>query len=342
MQRVLQDEFSLKSEFIDYRCDFVEQPFKWSWRRGGVVANNYVNARLNPLFAKFRKSHCKTSAKSYQTWEGISKEVSDYNSVIFGSDQIWNPTIFNGEFNPVFFGLGYPASIDKIAYAASFGGSACVDSKSVSAFGELVSDFKAVSVREDAGADLIASVSEAKPATVLDPTLLLDNYDELMAPVSGLSGDYIVLFGIQFGPELKRVCAQISQETGYDVVVPLTTQTGMAFGVEGEKLFASPGQWLWLIKNAKLVVTNSFHTCVFSVLFSTPFLAVALQRNMAPRNERMLALLETLGLSSRFLENNDAEDVRAVSQANINWEEVRSRLLEVRKKSLDFLESALR
>lgn len=341
MQRVLRDQFELDSEFIDYRCAAVEAPFKWSWRRCGVIANNYVNARLNPLFSTFRDKYCETSIESYQASESIAKHASNYGAVVFGSDQIWNPTIFGGHFDSVFFGQGFPESTKKIAYAASFGGNGCVAEDHFSELKSNLNCFSAISVREEDGADLLERIVGDRPRSVLDPTLLVDDYSGLMEPVSGIGEDYILLFGIQFSPELKGVCEQISKATGRQIVVPLTTQTGLAFGVNGKKIIVSPGQWLWLIKNASLVVTNSFHTCVFSVLFETPFIAIALQRKMATRNERMCALLATLGLDSRFISSFEPSIIQSVSNAEINWSVVRSRLSVERAASLDFLSGAL-
>ena len=65
----------------------------------------------------------------------------------------------------------------------------------------------------------------------------------------------------------------------------------------------SVGQWLWSIKNAKFIVTNSFHATVFSIIFNTSFVFVPLEGNGGqanPRNNRILDLLRWTGLESRI------------------------------------------
>ena len=65
----------------------------------------------------------------------------------------------------------------------------------------------------------------------------------------------------------------------------------------------SVGEWLWAIKNARMVVTNSFHATVFSILFNTPFVFVPLEGTAGQpnsRNNRILDLLQWTGLESRI------------------------------------------
>jgi hypothetical protein len=59
----------------------------------------------------------------------------------------------------------------------------------------------------------------------------------------------------------------------------------------------SPEDFLWLIDNAKCVVTNSYHALLFSVNFSSPFYLYL--DNADEENSRLLTLTSLLNLEEQ-------------------------------------------
>jgi len=97
------------------------------------------------------------------------------------------------------------------------------------------------------------------------------------------------------------------------------------------------GDWLRIIKDAKYVISSSFHGCVFSIIFKKQFVAVETE---ARGNERIKTLFELLDLSERFY--RDSSDVSLTSfEEKIDYDLLNVKLNAEKSKSLQFLAEAL-
>ena len=85
-----------------------------------------------------------------------------------------------------------------------------------------------------------------------------------------------------------------------------------------------------------MVVTDSFHGTVFSILFGKDFYSLS---NPHRGNTRIEGLLKQLGLEKRLVSNTEPEEP---DDREINWESAYARLNELRKSSMDFLEDNLK
>ena len=83
-----------------------------------------------------------------------------------------------------------------------------------------------------------------------------------------------------------------------------------------EKIFATIPQWLSLLDGAEYVITNSFHACVFSLIFEKRFAAVPLTGNFATMNTRLDTLFELFGIAPRYLASSS--DFSAM-EVPANW-----------------------
>lgn len=77
------------------------------------------------------------------------------------------------------------------------------------------------------------------------------------------------------------------------------------FAMNTKKTFATIEDWLYLIDNAEYVITNSFHCCVFSLLFNKKFGVVPLAGTWSEMNSRLETLFKIFNISSRWLKNAD-------------------------------------
>ena len=93
---------------------------------------------------------------------------------------------------------------------------------------------------------------------------------------------------------------------------------------------------LWAIKNAELVITDSFHACVFSILFNKPFVCLG---NKSRGNARFESLLGMFGLRNRVVD--EISKLEGVFKTPIDWNQVNGIIKQQRKKSMFFLERAL-
>ena len=93
-------------------------------------------------------------------------------------------------------------------------------------------------------------------------------------------------------------------------------------------------EWLYAIASAKVVITDSFHATVFSMLFGKPFYVYISEPSKV---FRISNLLDILGIKRRIV--NDVDD--AIAAPSINYETVNQRLSAYRESSLNYLKSIL-
>ena len=98
-------------------------------------------------------------------------------------------------------------------------------------------------------------------------------------------------------------------------------------------------EWLYNIKNAKFVVTNSFHGVIFSIIFHTPFIVVPVENSTM--NNRIVTLLEAVGLKERMVNTFNESKIDQLVVKNIDWYQVDEKVGILRKKSVQFLKKAI-
>lgn len=95
-----------------------------------------------------------------------------------------------------------------------------------------------------------------------------------------------------------------------------------------------PSEFLYRLKNAKYVVTTSFHCVVFSVMFCRPFLAFV----RGASSIKIPSLLKELEISDRIAVGSDEADIDA---AQIDFERANARLKEMGADSWSYIRNAL-
>ncbi len=239
-----------------------------------------------------------------------SRELNKYfakehfDCFIVGSDQVWRP-----RYSPCitdYFLKEIPVDTKalKIAYAASFGTSNWeFNEEDTLECARLAKQFDRISVREKSGVGLCAVHLGVEAEHVLDPTMLLD------------AEDYIRLFEDAKVPksEANLFCYVLDENTESEKIISSLEQDGCK--AIHAKLITTPTienprpcqlsveEWLRSIYDAELVVTDSFHACVFSIIFKKPFIALG---NKMRGNTRFDSLFETFDLRDRLVVSYDA------------------------------------
>lgn len=225
---------------------------------------------------------------------------SDYDAFVVGSDQIWRPMYFNDRIERAYLDFTEGWNIRRIAYAASFGTDEWeYPPGQTKRCRDLLKQFDAVSVREASGAVLCRERFGVNASHVLDPTMLLEKEDYIrlfenahMLKSNGTLLNYI----LDETPEKKALTDRIAKEQG---LVPFRVNAKGNISLPIESRIAPPvEQWLRGFYDAEFVVTDSFHACVFSILFNKPFLVVGNQKRGL---SRFISLLGTFGLEDRLI-----------------------------------------
>lgn len=320
------------ARIIDYRPDTVTAPYL---RRGHAVS--FTRRLLQyALLMSFIKRHLPLTKRTYRTAADFSRHPAEADFLICGSDQIWNTDIVGGV-DPVFF-MTLPAAARRIAYAVSMGRTA-VPERLRKAFTSAVRGFDAISVREQFAREqlLLCGCSPAIPV-VLDPSLLVEDYSEIM-PSSGGRRPYIAAYSVIRDDGLAAAAAKLGAILGMPVI---NISTYRMSGADRNEYLLTPGAWLERIKNASLVCTNSFHGTAMAVLFRKIFYSIALGAPHAGMDNRTGELLSSLGLGERMLgSGGDIPPEREKIMLRPDFDEAFRRLREKREQSWAFLRSSL-
>ncbi len=293
---------------------------------------------LPSLFKKRREGFYRFNRKHIQMAEGeweynkAPAGISDkYDYFVCGSDQVWNPSfdfITDNEY------LTFAKPEQKIAYAASFGVSE-MSGGQLDALCEKISDFKAISVREDAGAALVKKASGRDATVLVDPTMMLSKEEWLSIaerPKFMPDKKYILTYFLgQKLPETKQKLTELAREKDYEIID--------LWDINKKKYFlATPEEFVYLIANCALMCTDSFHGSVFSILTGVPFLVQTRKDNAKNMNSRLETLLDKLKLTSRLMK----EDMTEQDIFEIDYTETYGILGEERKRTEEFFKEAFR
>lgn len=257
-----------------------------------------------------------------------------YAAAICGSDQVWNPDIINRDM--VFFLHFCTDATKRIAYAPSFGVEQ-IDEAYQTQIRKELEKFHAISVREVQGQQILEQLGFADVPVVADPTLLHtgDWWQHLEQPCRKLPGEYILYYVVHRSPELWKFCKHLSKTTG----LPILVAGGNVFSNLKEKNpqvhyapDSAPGQWLYLLHNARYVVTNSFHGTAFSINYRKDFYVEYPHRF----SSRIRNLLQQTGLTHRAVTENwpDVTDV--------DYTYAQEQLRNLREMSCEYLKNALK
>ena len=256
-----------------------------------------------------------------------SQATNCYDILLVGSDQVWNPQFASKAHFLPFNKKGRK----KLASAASISVPNLTENEKET-FMKWLPDFDYITVRENEGKQLLESFLDLKIETVLDPTLLLtsDDWSKLVEPISlqnqvayrindtnegNKTSEYILFAALGTDPSHRRFAMRIAERTGMKIKILSTTLNEMRSNhdIEGDELVdVSPNQYLYLVKNASIVITDSFHCMAFSINFHRIFFV--LKRNTdgdaLNMNSRIYTLLNELGLESQLVEPGDANTVQ--------------------------------
>lgn len=188
-----------------------------------------------------------------------------YICAVVGSDQVWHHWTRNMSELSYFY-LDFVPDYKRIAYAASFGFDSFPENdKEIHV--KCLQEMRYISCREETGCFLVKKATGRDTALVLDPTLCVgeDYWVSIeKKPPFKLPNKYVLKFFLGTNIDYDRMVTEFAANNRCDIVdlFDLTNKKIWRIGV---------GSFLWIIHNADLVCTDSFHCTVFSILFERPF-----------------------------------------------------------------------
>jgi hypothetical protein len=320
--------------YESYIVNYVPEPVTFRKKFAAQII-----ALLGLEFRKFRKQNIKRILPKSNTSDELKKLNELLDGFVVGSDQVWR---YRKDEQSMF--RYYLDFVDenktKIAYAASFGVDHWEAGEKITAdVKKLIHRFQAVSVREESGVEICRNVFGVETIHVLDPTLLLNPkfFHELAdkKPAPKAHEPKLVYMLLDDSAEKENFFKTIAKKHRLKFV-----------RINGKKLVSKKGFFLWKsvsswlsnIKHAEVVITDSFHCTVFSILFKKKFICIANKRRGVTRLENLLKLIQ---LENRLIFDFNQLDENLLG-ADIDYQKVDRFLLEEKNKSINFLKNSLK
>ena len=262
-------------------------------------------------FNSFNKKYIRR-AKRYR-YDGLNDDSfnDDYNIFIAGSDQIWNPYF---HFNSDFEFLTFADQNKRFSYAASFGADDIPDEYKTQ-YAKKLTGMKHISVREDRAREIVKELTNCDADVHIDPTMLLDaeHYAALeIKPDRPLPEKYLLVYFLGFiKPEYSAYINNVSNETNLPVL-ELSESINTPFYHTG------PQQFIYLLRHADYICTDSYHGTIFSIIFTKSFTTFCRNGSDMPMMSRIETLLSKFGLQNRLYDAHETIKTVAMSYENVN------------------------
>lgn len=304
---------------------------------------NLYATQIQKRKARFRKFRNGIPHTEVMTSDNIKQLNNEFDAFITGSDQVWNPKMWCD----VYF-LSFVKNKKAISYAASIG-TYEIPSKKIHAFTQGLKHITHISVREKRAAELVQKYTSRDAEIVLDPTLLLERQDweQIETPVPEINKPYVLCYLLGKKKEqydfAQKICATLNLPVVFIPFATLINNQKFEITFGDIPLYdVGPNEFVWLNHHACYIITDSFHGCIFSIIFQKNFWILSrLEGKGTPdMMERIYTLTDMLDLKNRLIDcTNTLSD--SMLSANIDYKKVEDLLVIQRRNSISFLENAL-
>ncbi|WP_173465669.1 polysaccharide pyruvyl transferase family protein [Fibrobacter succinogenes] len=292
--------------------------------------NRWTTTKVNRCFNDFKETYIKYSDRIYHKYKDLRQNPPKADAYIAGSDQIWYVPekweTYRNILKAYFLRFANNNSM-KLSYAASWGN--CTPPDSFFDYVKpLLADFRYISVRENSGVEKCAKAGRVDAECVLDPTLLISKEHYLnLAQKPQNEGKYILLYFINNHEDIVEKVKLYAANNHLDIrYIDNQLETSVSANE-----FPTVQEWLGLIASAELVITDSYHGFLFSIIFN--------KRNIVVTNndDRFMTVVKFFKLEKRIFNNN----FDYLVSEKIDYEYVDEMIRKMRKKCISNLSQAL-
>jgi len=270
---------------------------------------------------KFKKSYTKFKLSKF-TKNTEKLDTLKYDVIIVGSDIVWNyEWIFLGN-DPIYFGEGIEAK-KLISYAPSCG-AVNIDNPIPDFVKKGLTKFAHISVRDEHTLKIVQKAIGVIPKIVLDPTFIYDTRGE--EPEIKEEKQYVLVYAFSLREKEIQSTIKYAKENNCKLISvgysnPWCDKNYIDIG---------PFEWLSYFKNAKYILTSTFHGTIFSINYEKNFVT----SNNAGIETKIKTILETIGLGGRVIENQSVEEL---FDKGIDYMHISSKLNELIEDSRNYL-----
>lgn len=355
-------KLGFKAEHISCSGDYMQAKFRDKlYEKGLIGVFKSLGVHLKKSLKKYHliknyKLKNKLEIKRLKCYEFTKKigGVGPYNYItiqnclnkfdifVTGSDQVWNPNWHKDAYYLNFV----PEDVPKLSYAASVGKSE-LSEKELDDIIPKIKRINKISVRECEAKKILQPYIDQDIKVVLDPTLLLKQEDWNKITIeNNVNEQYVFVYLLGSNLKHRKKIKNISTVLGYKILylphIHFQYEPADENFADIDLYDVGPAEFVGLIKNAEMVITDSFHGCVFSIIYHKKFWALKRHKDTEKgnMNSRLYTLFSNLGLEERLLDD-DQKLTKEELLREIDYEAVDEKLEILRKDSMDFLENAL-
>lgn len=280
----------------------------------------------NVRFRHFTKEYIPTQTADVTSPKKLQALAEAYDVFVTGSDQVWNPFFLENEtdYNCMF--LRFAPQKKRVCFSPSIGVSV-IPQAWQEKFRQGFNGFEKLCVREQRAADMIEELTGRRADVLADPTLLLSaaEWEVIEKPIKQLQKPYVLQYFLGHQSDEMQKTMQTFWKDDAEAIDLMNPQSPYYY-------LCGPSEFVYLIRHAEMVCTDSFHACVFSILFHKPFIVFARRDENADMSARIVMLLKLFGA-----------DVNAIGTKaiQISEEQVETVLARERQKVRDFLSASL-
>ena len=294
-----------------------------------------LEQRRKRIFSKFSKEYLHLAENI--TFTHIPPDFKErYDYFCAGSDQVWhNWSGTRAELD--YFFLKFADRRQRICLSPSFGRDEIPEGEK-EYYRDALNGFDRLSCREASGVELIRSLTGREAVLLADPAMVLERaeWEKLSRKPSWVvPARYLLLYLL--GDEIPETLETIRR-----YATLLGTEIVNIYDIEREPehYLTGPCEFLYLIQNAQLVCTNSFHGTVFSILFHTNFVCFPREDSgndkIGDMSNRIITLLDKFDFQDRFFHTvQDADLLR------MDFSGVDEQLAVERKRMTDYMKESL-
>lgn len=335
LKRYLQETYpSYQVDIVDYRCPLIEKSHQYvrplsHFKHKGV--RKLISFLLQILYLP-KRVKVKEVFRSFvvKFLEPKKNNFDVYDYVIYGSDQIWNPSLTGND--TTYIGNGCTGK--KIAYAASDGGELVFGEETIS----LLQNFQAISCREKSlSHKLSQSLPEQSVETVCDPVFLLTKEEWISFAQLPKESNYLLIYKISENKDIDKEAVDFAKKWGKQVIQIVYVKSVKKIFCSTQKFVSeiTPNEFVGYFASADFILTTSFHGSAFSIILEKDFYTF----QFAHRNERITDLFSELELTERFISHIPSYDT--LEEYAIDWTKISQKKEVYRQRSMDFLNCSL-
>ena len=292
-------------------------------------------------FNRFREREFQKLSKINNGYAALKENALKYDVVLTGSDQLWSPAGLPTNFYNLMFA---PDNVKKVSYASSFGVK-YIPWYQKNRTAEFLKRLDCISMRENAGKEIVKDLTDKDVPVVLDPVFLFNEkeWKELIPEKEMYKEDYIFAYFLGKNEEHRDAVKELAKKTGLKIV----TLKHLDQFVEYDEKFGDyapydvePSDFLNLLRGAKYVCTDSYHGAVFSIINKKRFVIFNRYADNAKHSKN--SRIDTLCANMQIYNCRYDGDINNIINQKIDYEKVDKIYNGLRKKSEEYLNNALK